>query len=507
MAAAPQAEALTLAALATTTGGSSDSDPVTQKLLAAGMTQEVATEKRRMLAGAATRLTEAGLAQTAAAKAFWTPGRVEIAGCHTDYAGGRSLLCATSRGFVVVSVDREDAVCRIFTTFRDKRRSSVTLEISKDLEPEQGHWSSYPAAVIRRLARNFDIDKGVDVAIECDLPESSGMSTSSAVVCYMWLILAERNNVQSTAKFMNNIRTDEDLYAYLGFVENGQDCGPVLVGDKGVGTFGGSEDHTAIMSSEPNKVKMFSYCPTKHEGTFDFPEDATFVIAVSGFLAQKTANAMTSYNNAAFLARDAAAAWCKSRGMLPLEGKTFVPNRANLAELVRHVRRELGEDSGNDEKVRQAIGDAIAKVDDGEQMGPDAEDASVRYERGALRERFEHFFDESEVTTRRIAQAIAAADYSALGKWSDESHSQKVDRLRNTVPETAWLPQEARRRGALGASSFGAGFGGSCWALVRKRGAETFADEWADAYRKKFPRWAETSTFFAMAPGPGAFRL
>merc|ERR1719436_2167644 len=108
---------------------------------------------------------------------------------------------------------------------------------------------------------------------------------------------------------------------------------------------------------------------------------------------------------------------------------------------------------------------------------------------------------------RGIAKAIAEADYAALGKLSDESHRQTVECLRNTIPETAWLPQEARRRGALGASAFGAGFGGSCWAIVEKSRAEAFASEWSHAYRAAFPRWAESSTFFTMTPGPGSFVL
>lgn len=58
-----------------------------------------------------------------------------------------------------------------------------------------------------------------------------------------------------------------------------QNCGTVLVGDKGVGTFGGSEDHTAIMSGEHMKLKMFSYCPTRSEGEFNFPKKyITFVL-------------------------------------------------------------------------------------------------------------------------------------------------------------------------------------------------------------------------------------
>ena len=43
-------------------------------------------------------------------RAWWVPGRIEFLGKHTDYAGGRSLLCATERGFAVVAVPRADSL-------------------------------------------------------------------------------------------------------------------------------------------------------------------------------------------------------------------------------------------------------------------------------------------------------------------------------------------------------------------------------------------------------------
>ena len=39
---------------------------------------------------------------------WWVPGRVEVFGKHTDYAGGRSLLCAIERGFHVASRPRHE---------------------------------------------------------------------------------------------------------------------------------------------------------------------------------------------------------------------------------------------------------------------------------------------------------------------------------------------------------------------------------------------------------------
>jgi hypothetical protein len=49
----------------------------------------------------------------------------------------------------------------------------------------------------------------------------------------------------------------------------------------------------------------YSYCPTLNEGKFAFPAEWTFVIGVSGAVAEKTGDKMKDYNDAALLAREA----------------------------------------------------------------------------------------------------------------------------------------------------------------------------------------------------------
>ena len=105
---------LTLGELAAHAGH--DVDEFARRLLAKGLPAEDASAKRALLARAASRLLAEGVAAESPARAYWVPGRVEVGGKHTDYAGGRSLLAATTRGFAVVSADREDATCRIFAT-------------------------------------------------------------------------------------------------------------------------------------------------------------------------------------------------------------------------------------------------------------------------------------------------------------------------------------------------------------------------------------------------------
>ena len=47
----------------------------------------------------------------------FTPGRVEIFGKHTDYAGGHSLLAAVPRGIALVARPRSDGIVRIGDIF------------------------------------------------------------------------------------------------------------------------------------------------------------------------------------------------------------------------------------------------------------------------------------------------------------------------------------------------------------------------------------------------------
>ena len=133
-----------------------------------GCAQETASEKAALFAEAADVLVAAGADLSTAAKAYFVPGRVEVMGKHTDYAGGRSLLAAISKAFCVVTVDREDEMCRFFSTA--KPGDDVTLPMSATLEPKQGgHWTNYPATALRRLSANFPGLKGVDCSIACDI--------------------------------------------------------------------------------------------------------------------------------------------------------------------------------------------------------------------------------------------------------------------------------------------------------------------------------------------------
>ena len=239
-------------------------------------------------------------------RAFWVPGRIEILGKHTDYCGGRSLLAAAGRGFVFGFSPRKDLTVRICDAVSGERLES---HLSPDVSPRIGLWSNYPETVIRRIARNFPGDLcGADVVFASDLPPAAGMSSSSALMVGFFLVLDSVNRLTARPEYLHNIRSAEDLSGYLGTLENGQTFGS-LVGDRGVGTFGGSEDHTAIVNCQAGRLSQYAYCPVTFERVMGLPPEMTLAIGVSGVVAEKTGTAMEKYNRASRLAFTALSAW------------------------------------------------------------------------------------------------------------------------------------------------------------------------------------------------------
>ena len=143
------------------------------------------------------------------AVSFLVPGRIEFLGKHTDYAGGRSLLCAVERGFAVIAVPRKDRTIRIANPLGGP---PIVFDLDPQLHVTTGHWSNYAMTVARRLARNFPTAVcGADIAFASDLPPSAGMSSSSALMIAIYLVLARVNRLDELPAYRENIKNIEEL--------------------------------------------------------------------------------------------------------------------------------------------------------------------------------------------------------------------------------------------------------------------------------------------------------
>ena len=399
--------------------------------------------------------------------AWWVPGRIEVLGKHTDYAGGRSLLCATDIGIVCVASPRADSVLDI----KDVRSGEEEVfDLKADLKTTIGDWTNYPRTVARRLWKNFGALRGANVAFISDLPLAAGMSSSSALIIAFSLILLRLNGLSQTDTYRENIASLEDLAGYLGTVENGKTFGK-LAGDSGVGTFGGSEDHTAILCSSSGQLKQYSFCPVRHEATVPFPDNHYFVVAASGVVAEKTGAALELYNRASHLAGATAAALGKGVGE-SLDYIAAAVRRQRPETLRGFLRGEKGEFSSKD-----------------------------------LLDRFDQFLIESEELIPHAAKAMSENNLTSFAKDVNRSQETGARLLKNQVEQTEWLARSAVELGAMGASSFGAGFGGSVWALVNGNTVSRFVDNWHAGYIARFPQYESACKFILTGPGPAAFEI
>ena len=442
--------------------------PVVGGLERAGLRAGAAASKARLFARA-----QAALGQPAREPraAFFVPGRIEVLGKHTDYAGGRSLLCAAEQGFCLVAAPRRD---RRVTVVNAETGERADLALDPDLQPVLGHWSNYPATVLRRVARNFPgAATGARLAFASDLPPASGMSSSSAFMIAVFLAMASLNDLDATRVYREAIGSPADLAGYLGTVENGQTFGP-LIGDKGVGTFGGSEDHTAILCCRAATLSQYRFAPVQFERDVPMPPGHVFAVAFSGLLAEKTGAALATYNRASHAAARVLQIWREASG-----------RQASTLESA------VADDPGAAEAIRAAV----------------AASGDTAFGAGLLRTRFDQFVLESRTIVPGAADALRDGDLGRFGALVDRSQQAVEDWLGNQVPETVSLAREARRLGAGAASAFGAGFGGSVWALVAEAQAADFLREWQLAYERAHPQAAVRAVFFETAPGPAAFRL
>lgn len=387
---------------------------------------------------------------------MFIPGRIEFLGKHTDYCGGHSIVCAIDRGFTANIRERVDSVVSLENLDTGE---TVSFDLAARSAPQRGHWINYAEEVGRRLTQNFTECRlrGVDISFESDLPQAAGISSSSALVIMVFAALERVNDLRSTQTFKTNIRTDLDLAEYLGCVENGQTFRG-LTGSVGVGTFGGSQDHAAILTGKSDKLTQFSYAPLARVREFDLPPECSFIVASSGVSAEKTGAALERYNRASLIVAEITSATA---------GRTLA-----------QATNELGIDS---------VRELIARE-------------SFSFTTSEMLARVNHFYAENFEIMPRLCELLAAGAFNKIGELIDASQKSAEMLLGNQIDETSFLQRSAREIGAMAASAFGAGFGGSVYALVETDGAEDFLSEWRRVYERHFPQHAKASKFFVTRP-------
>ncbi|MFV0391001.1 MAG: galactokinase [Paludibacteraceae bacterium] len=111
---------------------------------------------------------------------YFSPGRVNLIGEHTDYNGGFVFPCALSFGtYLLLRKNGEK-----FVRFRSLNLpEEVTVSLDKLTERlENKSWANYPLGVFAQFVkRGYKIGEGYDIMIWGNVPNGAGLSSSAAL--------------------------------------------------------------------------------------------------------------------------------------------------------------------------------------------------------------------------------------------------------------------------------------------------------------------------------------
>lgn len=151
---------------------------------------------------------------------YFSPGRVNLIGEHTDYNGGHVFPCALTIGTYGIARKREDRKIRLYSENFSKLG---VFETSLDdlIYKEEANWTNYPKGVIWTFGeKGYVADTGFDMVMYGNIPNGSGLSSSASVELLMGIILVDMFGFKDLSMI--------DLALYGQYAENnfnGMNCG------------------------------------------------------------------------------------------------------------------------------------------------------------------------------------------------------------------------------------------------------------------------------------------
>lgn len=125
------------------------------------------------------------------AKAYFAPGRVNMIGEHTDYNGGHVFPAALTIGTYGVARKRNDRRLRFYSM--NFEHLGVIESSLDDLIPcKEAGWTNYPKGVMWAFAgRDMKMDCGMELLLNGNIPNGSGLSSSASVEVLTGFILRD----------------------------------------------------------------------------------------------------------------------------------------------------------------------------------------------------------------------------------------------------------------------------------------------------------------------------
>ena len=125
------------------------------------------------------------------ARFYFSPGRVNLIGEHTDYNGGHVFPCALTLGTYGAARKREDNKIHLYSMNLD---SFGVVEASLDdlTNKKEYNWANYPLGIVWAFKeKGHTITSGFDMVIWGNIPNGSGLSSSASLDVLTGVILTD----------------------------------------------------------------------------------------------------------------------------------------------------------------------------------------------------------------------------------------------------------------------------------------------------------------------------
>lgn len=125
------------------------------------------------------------------ARFYFSPGRVNLIGEHTDYNGGHVFPCALTLGTYGAARKRKDNKIHLYSMNLD---SFGVVEASLDdlTNKKEYNWANYPLGVVWAFKeKGHTITSGFDMVIWGNIPNGSGLSSSASLEVLTGVILTD----------------------------------------------------------------------------------------------------------------------------------------------------------------------------------------------------------------------------------------------------------------------------------------------------------------------------
>ena len=126
---------------------------------------------------------------------FFSPGRVNLIGEHTDYNGGNVFPCALTIGTYALVKKREDKNVLV-SSLNFEQLGILEFNLENMIYDKKHDWANYPKGVIKTFENHgFNIPSGFEILFYGNIPNGSGLSSSASIEVLTGVILNDLFNL------------------------------------------------------------------------------------------------------------------------------------------------------------------------------------------------------------------------------------------------------------------------------------------------------------------------